>query len=250
MYCKKCGKGIADNSKFCQYCGETLSSVSTIKFNSHKLSKLDWTIIMLGIWWIAFWIAESCEEYSSKIASAYQFYYSDKEFFFEIKDCALSNSISYFIHNAIIPLIVVVIMYIIAPTCYKKVHIYIKKYKDWKETHRKNKATNEIVCEEITNQEHPILEKKQQDIVQKKNIIKTTPLMDFVREYGNMQVAVKNNADGTHETRCIFTNEAGVETIVDFATSLGILTAKQISEQKFALCVYLYSDYHYELDML
>lgn len=33
MYCKECGKEIADNSKFCQFCGKKLENVKSLNLN-------------------------------------------------------------------------------------------------------------------------------------------------------------------------------------------------------------------------
>jgi hypothetical protein len=54
MYCKHCGKEIADDSKFCQYCGapqkEEHHNILT-KFNNINLSyKAKFLIVVYGLW--------------------------------------------------------------------------------------------------------------------------------------------------------------------------------------------------------
>ena len=38
MYCKHCGKEIADDSKFCQYCGEQVNSTSGVSIEDYSAS--------------------------------------------------------------------------------------------------------------------------------------------------------------------------------------------------------------------
>lgn len=104
MYCKHCGKQIADDSKFCQHCGgnlediittsttevasespskEKVVEIPTIKANFTDTTK--WWIIWCGIWLVInlYWLfagdkADHASEYfqpfSDKIHSDYSYY--------------------------------------------------------------------------------------------------------------------------------------------------------------------------------
>ena len=39
MYCKNCGKQIADDSKFCKYCGTLVDDSMTTNDNSNEFGK-------------------------------------------------------------------------------------------------------------------------------------------------------------------------------------------------------------------
>lgn len=105
MYCKHCGKIIADDSKFCQHCGgsqedlttpinqnvqtnssqkkENVVEIPTIKANFSDTTK--WWIIGCGIWFVInlYWLfagdkSSSASEYfqpfSDKMDSSYSYY--------------------------------------------------------------------------------------------------------------------------------------------------------------------------------
>ncbi len=106
MYCKHCGKEIADDSKFCQYCGgnqETVNSTSkvdseksaetkneskvieipTIKTNFSEKTK--WIILAYSTWFIfhLYWLlagdksgsaSEYFQPFSSKMGSSMSYY--------------------------------------------------------------------------------------------------------------------------------------------------------------------------------
>lgn len=59
------------------------------------------------------------------------------------------------------------------------------------------------------------------------------PLIDFVEEYGNMQVCKLAKSDGSIYSKCVFTKITEVE----FSNELGYLTAREISENKAKLFV-------------
>ena len=104
MYCKHCGKQIADDSKFCQHCGcsqedTTTTSSTEVKSDSPKQEKVveiptikanfsdktKWWIIGCGIWVVInlYWLfagdkSSSANEYfqpfSKKIDSSFSYY--------------------------------------------------------------------------------------------------------------------------------------------------------------------------------
>lgn len=71
MYCKKCGKEIADNSKYCQYCGEIQTSDNPrkkivvqfpiIEFKT-KMTRKSKILLVLFIIWSLYWILAIADE--------------------------------------------------------------------------------------------------------------------------------------------------------------------------------------------
>lgn len=122
MYCKNCGKEIADDSKFCQHCGAQTAESN----GKRKLSKIDWCAILAGLIWIAYWASEAISLYSEELNNkwfyAAQLQKIHKETYNQslIRSEVLGESVSYFINHCIIPLLVVIAIYIIVPVIYKK----------------------------------------------------------------------------------------------------------------------------------
>ena len=122
MYCKKCGKEIADDSKFCQHCGFQIEESK----KSHRLSKIDWIAILVGLLWVAYWTKEAIAVYTNELSEKWLYATYLKDIHNEavpasmIKSEALGASISYFLLYCIIPLLLAIVIYIIAPVFYKK----------------------------------------------------------------------------------------------------------------------------------
>lgn len=104
MYCKHCGKQIADDSKFCQHCGgsqedTTTTSSTEVKSDSPKQEKVieiptikanfsdttKWWIIGCGIWFVfnlyllfagdkSGYASEYFQPFSDKLDSSYSYY--------------------------------------------------------------------------------------------------------------------------------------------------------------------------------
>lgn len=131
MYCKNCGKEIADDSKFCQHCGASLTESAPSILKWHRLSKIDWIAILSGLVWLAYWAQDSFRYYSDEIDSLTQLAPLYKQNGLAeytpsiIQKEAYGSSMAHFMEYAITPLIVAIIIYILAPICYKK-------YNSWK----------------------------------------------------------------------------------------------------------------------
>ncbi len=79
-------------------------------------------------------------------------------------------------------------------------------------------------------------------------IMTSMPLTDFAKKFGKMQVKTMANPT-TNEVHsfCVFTNEQGTETKVEFGKSLGPLRPQEITERKEQLVVVQKLDEDYEL---
>lgn len=79
MYCKKCGKEIADNSIFCQFCGDKIDSSKSFSINkiinSFKTNMSDRTISFLSYYsvWVVINIICLIFYNKSRSASSYLF---------------------------------------------------------------------------------------------------------------------------------------------------------------------------------
>ena len=122
IYCKNCGKEIADDSKFCQHCGSKVGDSS----KNQKFSKIDWIATFAGLLWLAYWAKEAIGIYTSKLGDGWLYARYVEEIYKEsysqsmIKSEALGDGVSYFISYGIIPLLIAIVVYIFAPICYKK----------------------------------------------------------------------------------------------------------------------------------
>lgn len=131
MYCKNCGKEIADDSKFCQHCGTALEESTPKGLKWHRLSKLDWIAILFGLAWLAYWAKDSFDYYSREICYLLEMAPTYKEWGlgeytpYIIQKQVYGESMVHFMEYAITPLIIAIIVYLLAPICYKK-------YKSWK----------------------------------------------------------------------------------------------------------------------
>ena len=85
------------------------------------------------------------------------------------------------------------------------------------------------VAEEITEPEN--------------SIIKTYPLTEFAAEHGKMQLQKNYDKKScSYVVSYVFTNMGGKKIIVKPAEEVSTLTAEEISNQKYVLCVNEYSD--------
>ena len=73
-------------------------------------------------------------------------------------------------------------------------------------------------------------------------------LLTFARQKGKMQIVNKSlETSGSQEHYCMFTDSAGNTTRVDFNSQTRSLSAKDISEKKYQLCVNQLENGNYEL---
>lgn len=57
-------------------------------------------------------------------------------------------------------------------------------------------------------------------------------LLEFAKIHGKMQTGTAKDKDGVEFKSCSFTNNEGTRTYVGFSSKLGVLSAKEIAEQK------------------
>lgn len=192
MYCKHCGKEIADDSAFCQYCGGQLQEQEKKKSSESLLNRFKslskgWQITMMiyAIWFVA--------GICYLVGSEDKYHYGQ---------------------NVLLPVLIVVI---VVPLLGLFLWYYFTK---------------------LRNTEKPVQNLKMTSV----------PLMDFAKTYGKMQVKTVANPD-TNEVHsfCVFTNEQGIETRVEFGESLGPLRSQEIAERKEQLKVLQKTDGSFEL---
>ena len=195
MYCKFCGKEIADDSLFCQYCGKQLIERTDRQSNGRpfqwfrSLSK-GWqiTLMVYSIW-------------------------------FMVGLCFLiGNSDNWhFVEEVLLP---VLIVFVVLPVLALFIWYYFKRL-------RKPKAVD-------------AQEDKKQPV--------SLSLMEFSKQHGKMQVKTMANPT-TNEVRsyCVFINEQGKETKVEFGKALGVLRPQEIAEKKEQLIVIQQIDGSFEL---
>lgn len=75
--------------------------------------------------------------------------------------------------------------------------------------------------------------------------------MAFAKSHGKMQL-VRKTISETNDTElyCLFEDSEGNAVSVFFAKELGVLSAEDISKNKYRLCVKEYSDGFFELDYI
>lgn len=211
MYCKHCGKEISDDSSFCQYCGGQLQEEKKPKVSVLKrfrsLSR-GWQItIMSYVTWFLMWIL---------VLICVDGY--------DVK-VALMYAFTLVV---ILPVVALFVWYY--KTHLRKAKTKVPKYKE-KVKRRKRECRNHI--ETNSNQG---------------NLVNRFPLLDFAQQHGKMQVkTVANPTTNDVRSYCVFINEQGTETKVEFGESLGVLRPQEISERKEQLEVVQRLDGTFEL---
>lgn len=211
MYCKHCGKEIAEDAAFCQYCGGNLQGQQKGKVNVSLLTRfqslsMGWQIaIMVYIVWF---FAGMCV----LIGMAPYGRWGDYEF----------SEVFWPVFLAVVgvPIVVLFVWYYFARLRKPKVD--------------KQKAENDSTSSST-----------------KSGIgIKmfSFSLMDFANQHGRMQVKTVANPT-TDEVRsyCVFVSEQGMETKVEFGKTLGVLRPQEIAERKEQLMVVQRMDGTFEL---
>lgn len=209
MYCKHCGKEIADDSSFCQYCGGQLKEQEKKRSSGSLLNRFKslskgWqiTIMIYMIWFllsICLWLTDN-----------WRYWFDDDE-----------GWVTEIVVVLIIPMVALFIWY-----------YFTHLRKTEKENALENQATTKNA---ITN---PIQDLKMTSVT----------LMDFAKQYGKMQVKTVADTT-TNEVRsyCVFTNVQGIETKVEFGKALGALRPQEIAERKDQLEVVQKLDGSFEL---
>lgn len=210
MYCKHCGKEIAADSAFCQYCGGQLCEQGNKKPNGvpfrwfRSLSK-GWqiTIMIYMIWFllsICLWLTDN-----------WRYWFDDDK-----------GWVTEIVVALIIPMVALFIWYYFT---------HLRK------TEKKNAIEDQVITKNIVT--NPVQNLKMTSVT----------LMDFAKQYGKMQVKTVANPT-TNEVRsyCVFTNEQGIETKVEFGKALGALRPQEIAERKEQLVVVQKLDGSFELE--
>ena len=204
MYCKYCGKEIADDSAFCRYCGGQLQESVHEKSKQSVLNRFQslskgWqiTIMVYVIWFLltlCLWLAGVWDDW-----------FDDRK-----------GWVTEIIHVLIIPMLTLFVWYYFA---------------------RLRKMGKRSVTEE----------KAMANSVQNLKLSRV-PLIDFAKAHGKMQVkTVANPITNEVHSFCVFTNEQGIETKVEFGKSLGPLSPQEIADRKEQLVVLQKEDGSFDL---
>ena len=217
MYCRYCGKEIADDSAFCQYCGGQIQEGKKQKISFLKrFQSLNrgWQICIMG--YIVWLLAGVCVLVGLGPYGYYDGYYHGS--FSEV----------------LWPVLLAVVVIPMAALFFWYYYSYLRKSKPQKPKKKKKGKRG----------------KRKSDVKSTTDSVKIVsfPLMDFVEQYGRMQVKTVANPT-TNEVRsyCVFINEQGLETKVEFGESLGVLRPQEISERKEQLIVVQQIDGTFEL---
>lgn len=225
MYCKYCGKEIAEDAAFCQYCGSNLQGQQKGKVNVSLLTRFQslskgWQIaIMVYIVWF---FAGMCV----LIGMAPYGRLGDYEF----------SEVFWPVFLAVIgvPIIVLFVWYYFARLRMPKKKI--EKVND-------GAVGSGQTASESVDQRNAIGQSVQ------KESVACLSLLDFAQQHGKMQVKTVANPT-TNEVRsfCVFTNEQGIEIEVHFSQELGPLRPQEIVERKEQLVVVQKMDGTFELE--
>lgn len=219
MYCKHCGKEIADDSAFCQYCGGQLQEERKLKFISFKrfqsLSR-NWQICIMC--YVVWFLAGICV-------------------LIGLGPYGCEDRYCYSFSEVLWPILLAVVVAPVAAffVWYYCTHLQTEKKEKPKSKKKKVKKDKDT---KLAKKSVPI------DIR-----MFTYPLVDFAIQHGKMQVKTVANPT-TNEVRsfCVFTNEQGMETEVQFAKELGPLRPQEIAERKEQLVVVQKLDGTFELE--
>ena len=212
MYCKYCGKEIAEDAAFCQYCGGNLQGQQKGKVNVSLLTRFQslskgWQIaIMVYIVWF---FAGMCfligmAPYGRR--GDYEF----SEVFWPV-----------FLAVVGVPIVVLFVWYYFARLRKPKVNDVQENERDLASSSTKSGFGVKMV---------------------------SYPLMDFAIQHGKMQVkTVANPTTNEVHSYCAFIGKQGVEINVEFGQSLGVLRPQEIVERKEQLMVVQRVDGTFEL---
>lgn len=241
MYCKYCGKIIEDDSIFCKHCGKKIdNSVDTLSGSSRPgivsrytmlPQKVQIIIIIYGVWllgWICVLIGNA----------------KDRHF-------AEDFLMPFFLCTILIPFVLL-----------SGLHIYRMKNKGGIQQKLViNNGSNSIdsqingispkpIVQNVSDATEPVAAEAAvlPQTVGQKVYISSELLLTFARQKGKMQIVNKSlDNSGSQEHYCMFTDSAGNTTRVDFNSQTRSLSAKDISEKKYQLCVNQLENGNYEL---
>jgi hypothetical protein len=218
MYCRHCGKEVADDSAFCQYCGGQLHEERKQKnYIMKKFQSLSrgWQICIMC--YVVWFLGGACVLIGMGPYGC------------EDRYCYNFSEILWPILLAVVVLPVIALFF-----WYYKTHL------------KKGKTDKTISKSEKRSRKNNSKDKKPEPI--KEVVLLAFPLVDFAKKHGEMQVKTVANTT-TNEVRsyCIFINKQGNETKVEFDKSLGVLRPQEIVERKEQLVVVQKADGSFEL---
>ena len=235
MYCKYCGKQIEEDSLYCKFCGENLNDVTKAqKVIAPRTELLEWfkslslKVQILIIIYIAYLLSLICY-LSYSLANGYE------EAFGEV-----------------------IILGLIIPFVLISGYYFWKRYKENKSVSIKKdilpsntSKETEVNVEPNKSLEVSLRTKVIESNVPSKKLKGTEPLLLFAKSHGKMQL-VKKAISETNATEhyCLFEDSEGNAVNVFFAKEVGILSAEDISKNKYKLCVKEYIDGIFELDYM
>jgi len=206
MYCKFCGKEIDQDSLFCKHCGTNLSSdVSSSKDSLKGLSSL--------------------KSWFTSLSKGKQICMMIYFLWFWIAFVICSSEDDFIV---LFPILVIIIPAALLMLWYAYTHKWFKI--------DKNTTYNPNIDSQSPDVEEAFIEPEN-------SIIKTYPLTEFAAEHGKMQLQKNyDKKSSMYVVSYVFTNKGGKKTIVEPAEDISALSAEDISNQKFVLCVNEYKD--------
>ncbi len=206
MYCKFCGKEIDQDSLFCKHCGTSLSSETS----SSKVS-------LKGLTSLKAWFTSLSK--GKQICLMVYFLW----FWIAFVICSSEDD---FI--VLFPILAIIIPAALLMLWYAYTHKWFKRDSTMQNDPYIDTLSPDV-AEEITEPEN--------------SIIKTYPLTEFAAEHGKMQLQKNYDKKScSYVVSYVFTNMGGNKIIVEPAEEVSTLTAEEISNQKYVLCVNEYSD--------
>lgn len=240
MYCKYCGKIIEDDSIFCKHCGKKIDNTfdavsgnlrpSIVSRFTMLPQKVQIIIIVYGIWllgWICVLIANADDRNFTK-----------------------NFLMPFFLCNILLPFVLLSVFYI-----YKMNH----KNGEQKEPAISSGSNSIETLKDAVNPIEKIsASSTPKDVIAESSVLPSTIdqkiyvgselLLTFARQKGKMQIVNKSSeVSGSQVHYCLFTDSAGNTTRVDFNSQTESLSAKEISEKKYQLCVNQFKNGNYEL---
>ena len=206
MYCKYCGQEIDQDSTFCKHCGADLSSDSPSSGTNLK-----------GVSNLKVWFTNLSKGKQICLMVYFLWFWIALVLFYPERDFVVSFAIAVII----IPAALLMLWYAYS-------HKWFKQGED-----RPNISTLSQDMKETFSEPSKA----------EKSIIKTYPLTAFAAEHGKMQLQRNYDKESSsYIVSYVFTNDDGNKTIVEPAEDLTLLSAEEISSQKYVLCVNVYGD--------
>lgn len=238
MYCKYCGQIIEEDSVFCKHCGQKMdgsnleskdkdSNSIVSKFTSLSPNQ-QIAIIVYGIFalvWVCVLIGNASERHFAE-----------------------KFVLPFFVCMVLLPSFLLCCLYVYK---LKKNRLPTLRKENLSDiTTLKNRLQNSISQKDNSDnsqKESPVV-KTQCNSTKSKLILSSEPLLSFAGKHGKMQVVDRNvdNQD-LREHYCLFTDSVGKTVKVEFCAKTETLSAKEISANKYQLCVTKYENGNYEL---